>query len=121
MTDRELLEMAAKAMGYDTSHPMNKQRLELDPPVAALWITKGGELQHTGWNPIEDDADALRLAVKLRMDVDVLDNAPGDSNVWVSTQDYPEASSVESLGEDDCESVRRAIVRAAAELGKAMP
>jgi len=33
MTDRELLELAAKSAGYDTSHEWNVLRLKIDPPV----------------------------------------------------------------------------------------
>lgn len=35
-TDRELLELAAKAAGYTTSHPWNAERLTMNPPVDAL-------------------------------------------------------------------------------------
>ena len=61
MTDRELLELAARACGYDTSHNWNAERLELDPPVDALCIAEVS----TGWNPLEDDGQALRLAISL--------------------------------------------------------
>ena len=45
MTDRELLEAAAKAAGYVHYHP--------------------GDGFYQTWNPLTDDGDALRLAVKL--------------------------------------------------------
>lgn len=45
MNDRELLELAAK--------------------VAGLEVVTPTMLDHGQWNPIEDDGDALRLAVKL--------------------------------------------------------
>ena len=61
MTDRELLERAAHACGYDTSHRWNAERLTLDPPVDALCI----DGVSTGWNPLEDDGQALRLAIAL--------------------------------------------------------
>jgi hypothetical protein len=59
--DRELLELAAKACGFDTSHRWNAERLTLDPPVVALCI----DGVSTGWNPLDDDGDALRLAISL--------------------------------------------------------
>src|SRR5690625_1134478 len=60
-SDRELLELAAKAAGYDTSHQWNADRMEMDPPVASLCIPGVS----TAWNPLEEDGDALRLAVRL--------------------------------------------------------
>ena len=51
MTDRELLELAAKAAGIKTS---------LHKETDSLWID-GPRV----WNPLTDDGDALRLAVKL--------------------------------------------------------
>ena len=74
-TDRELLELVAQVEGYDTTHSMNVQRLEFDPPVVALLIrTKDrGELIHTAWNPLESNVDAFRLLVwrGLRVHVDL--------------------------------------------------
>jgi hypothetical protein len=106
MTDRELLESAAKACGYDTSHPWNAERLELTPPVNALWI-KGGS---TGWDPLDDDGDALRLAVLLhfRIDIHALE-------VWVTNQRGHNVTEIVA----SClrAATRRAIVRAAAEIG----
>lgn len=61
MTDRDLLELAARACGYDTTHHWNAERLALDPPVDALCIAEVS----TGWNPLEDDGQALRLAIAL--------------------------------------------------------
>lgn len=60
-TNRELLDLAAKAAGYDISHPWNAERLLLNPPVDALCI----DGVSTGWNPLKNDGDALRLAVTL--------------------------------------------------------
>lgn len=63
MTDRELLELAAKAAGSDV--------FELD----GGWVQKIGkeidglERWVGRWNPLEDDGDALRLAVKLEMQI----------------------------------------------------
>lgn len=61
MTDRELLELAAKAAGYGTSHSVNAERLLLDRPVASLWIRDDSGLCKTAWNPLLDNADASRL------------------------------------------------------------
>ena len=53
MSDRELLESAAKAAGQERS------------AAGDLWSNARGML----WNPLTDDGDALRLAVALQMDI----------------------------------------------------
>jgi hypothetical protein len=111
MTDRELLELAAKAAGID-------------------YYTRaqsGGMLTDNGeWNPLTDDGDALRLAVKLGIDVSFpLYRKPDPPTVhagrywdtYVSCW-YPFE---ERKGEDPYAATRRAIVRAAAEIGRGMP
>ena len=96
MTDRELLELAAKAAGIEIKH----------------WI--GSEPFSPDWNPLTDDGDALRLAVKLKLDVltDCLDG------VCISSAQLEEQCEPD-LG-DPYAATRRAIVRAAAEIGKEM-
>ena len=59
-TDRELLELAAKAAGAE---------YEVDVDDYSIWLHSeiGGV---TGeWNPLTDDGDALRLAVTLSIGV----------------------------------------------------
>lgn len=66
------------------------------------------------WNPYDDDGDALRLAVKLRMS---LDAALGQSlAIPLGGKDC-----VEQHADDPYAATRRAIVRAAAEIGRQMP
>jgi hypothetical protein len=74
MTDRELLELAAKAAG-----------IEIKWDYGMFFLINNGTPTHE-WNPLYDDKDALRLAVKL--------------GLYAAT--------------------RRAIVRAAAEVGRNM-
>jgi hypothetical protein len=38
------------------------------------------------WNPLHDDGDALRLAVKLRLSID--HNHPADQQHWVSARNH---------------------------------
>ena len=103
MKDRELLELAAKAAGiWDDSDPSS------------------GLLKGTGqyWNPLVDDGDALRLAVKLEMQVYV-----GSHTVVaeiLSDSDEPSIWQKVFVENDPYAATRRAIVRAAAELGRAM-
>jgi hypothetical protein len=99
MTDRELLELAARAAG-----------LEFDPTVqnkfGLLVVTEDAACQSNQklWNPLTDDGDALRLAVKLNL--------------------LQKHLFLDALAkENDCNdciyaATRRAIVRAAAEIWK---
>lgn len=103
--DRELLELAAKAAG-----------IEIDPIDAAH-----APEHWQAWNPLTDDGDALRLAVKLGIEV-----IPGMAH-WgpVTYTNYPNKRGLngpsETHGSDPMAATRRAIVRAAAGIGKAMP
>ena len=56
MTDKELLELAAKAAGYTLEDRYTKQD-EYWP-----WCEEVDSI----WNPLTDDGDALRLADELR-------------------------------------------------------
>ena len=106
-TDRELLELAAKAIGHKTH--FNK----VDACQLSTDGTEEGYIQF--WNPLTDDGDALRLAVKLSIRIYIYD-AP-DAFSFCATD---ATSSHQNHGSDPCAATRRAIVRAAAEIGKAM-
>ena len=100
MSDKELLELAAKAAGY----------LNWTPSAEGLHIETGSSRGGSGfyWNPLTDDGDALRLAVKLRLDVEWLDY----ETVFVFSAQHV-------ANKDPYATTRRAIVRAAAEMGGA--
>jgi hypothetical protein len=110
MTDRELLELAAKAAGVKV----------------ASWTTYGpyvGGLEGCIWDPLTDDGDALRLAVKLRMRVDAyefqVEAMDGCEPFKIGQETFTNNFvCIEPLGADDdcCAATRRAIVRAAAAL-----
>ena len=107
MTDRELLELAAKAAGKKVHTRNQADRDACGAGDVGLWISEG----QTCWNPLTDDGDALRLAVRLRMTVDVTDEASGAGAIglkWCS----------EPCKDDPYAATRRAIVRAAAEIGR---
>lgn len=108
-TDRELLELAAKAAGYASLLPVPISRNECTYLVEE---TDGGPLKP--FNPLTDDGDALRLAVSLRMSVD-FDRQHCEALV------FGQARSEEAIGLDALASTRRAIVTCAAEIGRAMP
>ena len=112
MSDRELLELAAKAAGV-TIHAANQaQRDACGAGDVGLWINN----DTTCWNPLTDDGDALRLAVKLAIDFKIRNGATwwdclkSDGFVYWGHEPH---------NDDPLAATRRAIVRAAAEIGKA--
>ena len=103
-TDRELLELAAKAAGIELISWTNMY--DACDEIGGRFITQPrGE----PWNPLEDDGDALRLAVKL--------------GLFTGPEFFHFRSLERFAGQDadDYTANRRAIVRAAAEIGSAMP
>ncbi len=106
MTDRELLELAAKAAGYDIK-PHSNYKISRD-----LIFTYSGK----NWNPLTDDGDVLRLAVKLN----ILTYQTGGDRSYASTP-MNWSCTVPHYNNDALTSTRRAIVLAAAEIGKTMP
>ena len=118
-TDRELLELAAKAAGYTTAHKWNAKRMLLNPPVVALVVHRDGELVTTGWNPLANDGDALRLAVKWGFSID-LQYGEEERMTLVSTWNGLMFSEYHGSSNPNA-ATRRAIVRAAAAMGEAMP
>jgi hypothetical protein len=94
MTDRELLEAAAKAAGYELQETEDGFEIDFDDSRI--------------WNPLTDDGDALRLAVKLNL-------ITGQDTAW----HYHYGAEL-ALGLDPLAATRRAVVRAAAAIGKEM-
>lgn len=112
-TDRELLELAAKAAGIDVTWNADFDGFEY--PVMFRQSLTNWER----WNPLTDDGDALRLAVKLCIGIEIFqrdvvrvdfEHKNGQTRYW--------AEDVEN--DDPCAATRRAIVRAASEIGRAM-
>jgi hypothetical protein len=105
MTDKELLELAAKAAGITEPWSTNT--------LAAFQY----DAKH--WNPLTDDGDALRLAVKLDLDVCTDHNdEEWHVNVWAKQKGVLGQSELRDENVDPYAATRRAIVRAAAEIGK---
>lgn len=108
-TDRELLVLAAKAIGATEYGGPDDCR---GPGIVLLnglptHYEGHGEFGYK-WDPLTDDGDALRLAVQLN-----LLNDPRflhERDVLMFTKNTPKL-----------EATRLAIVRAAAEVGRAMP
>jgi hypothetical protein len=102
-TDRELLRGAAKAAG------------ELGPD----WFDNDDYFESvlSRWKPLNDDGDALRLAVSLRLEI-----SPWLDWVSISRDGLQLVSADVYQGGIDFQAVvRRAIVRAAAAIGEDMP
>lgn len=105
MTDRELLELAAKASGLKVISYSEGYGLGIEGD--GVW-----------WNPLENDGHAFRLAVKC-------DIAFGRSaNTWWARWEFSDKvfrENAEKDGvQDPCAAARLAIVRVAAEIGKGM-
>ncbi len=104
MTDRELLELAAKAAGIEI--PDGCEFIAPD-----YWKHQDSNT-HIIWDPLGNDGDALRLAVKLGLMVDCLSRSamPLEQDIG-----WAQGGMADSYA-----AARRAIVRAAAEIGKGM-
>ena len=109
MTDRELLEAAAKAAGMSA----------FASGATGLRVSHDGRRSGYIWNPLTDDGDALRLAVKLDFRIDV-----DRDRAWTAVM-TPRHLGIDSILQTDDNgdpyaATRRAIVRAAAEIGKSI-
>ena len=123
MSDRELLELAANAAGI--SYDAEKSLPVEGRKWWGLWLSfvdEPGEFARRHWNPLTDDGDALRLAVKLRINIEHMADMGGRDfgiNCWPRGRGDCGQSEDSDLS-DYCAATRRAIVRAAAEIGRAM-
>jgi hypothetical protein len=102
MTDRELLELAAKAAGLphqwcDAWNTMAKPRPD------------GGFFFDKVWTPLTDDGDALRLAVRCAQRFGLY----RFMRAWLIAMATEQGDASDSYA-----ATRRAIVRAAAEIGR---
>ena len=115
MTDKELLELAAKAAGV-CLHPASALHHSYGNWGRDTTCTICGE-EPSGatWNPLTDDGDALRLAVTLKLhlyidddDIDVVspENGRCDTETW------------DEHDSNKMKATRLSIVRAAAEIGR---
>lgn len=111
-SDRELLEWAAKAVGLDvhwgTAWQSDTMFRSLPRPNSPL-------VSNVEWNPLDDDGDALRLAVIVRA---VIEPKEFGVEAWVFENRV--SSGIVNYGDDPYAATRRAIVRAAAEIGRSM-
>ena len=116
-SDRELLEWAAKAAGIPYIKP--------GPEYSGIYGLQAGSdnpMRCCTWNPIADDGDALRLAVDLDLAIvpyPIYNKQKHSVLVQKKNLDEPRFEKMELHGDDPRAATRRAIVRAAAEIGKA--
>lgn len=105
MTDRELLELAAKAAGIDGSYAKDYKSIATRRDYLGVVMSV--------WNPLQEDGDALRLAVKLKIQITLFGGfVQAVEGCTVVTEDM--------RIDDPYTATRRAIVRVAAEIGKGM-
>lgn len=95
MTDRELLELAAKVAGVEINAVIGE----------TFWRPDG-----ITWNPLTDDSDALRLAVMLKLFPAML--------VMGKFVGFDDMDITEEFAPDPHAAARRAIVRAAAAIAQ---
>lgn len=105
MTDRELLELAAKAAGIE---------LRWHPDGTAYSDSRCKDYWGV-WNPLTDDGDALRLAVKCNLDIELQEDC-----VFANGFEVQNHQLFEWHKDDPYAATRRAIVRSAAEIGRNM-
>ena len=115
MIDRELLELAAKAAGLGTP-----AKTDVDPggrqyeDSLGLWCKF--PWGWNWWNPLFNDSDALRLAGDLSFVVNIWNSA---RKTFAGNAESGEGWTADH-GSDPYAATRRAIVRAAAEIGRQM-
>lgn len=112
MNEREMLELAAKAAGL----PYIKPTEDYDGSLG-LQVGSDNPMRCWEWNPLKDDGDALRLAVKLGISVAIFEDAVG-----IGCRELPAGQKYEEtpLGNDPYSTTRLSITRAAAEIGRSM-
>lgn len=109
MNDRELLERAAKAAGV---------KGYWDDSYGGVVVRRNASgIAEAFWSPLENDGDALRLAVKLGFAVEVFDSLVTASRAG----DCGGAEATIAIGSDPYAATRRAIVCAAAEMDDSSP
>ncbi|HBO4832905.1 TPA: hypothetical protein L4V12_004630 [Pseudomonas aeruginosa] len=108
MNDRELLELAARAAGYAVNCGF------ADCPL--IYGEDAGTDGPREWNPLTEDGDALRLAVRLGL---ILETDLDDSSCS-ATDVFYDNYTVEEHGDCPNAAVRLVIVKCAAKIGKSM-
>lgn len=118
MSNKDWLQLAAKAAGMRIHHGKLEQMRKAGDAASGLPVWLDGCWR--SWNPLADGGDALRLAAKLRLDIQHHE----DGGVWFVAVDSPALLGhleVESYDDTDAtQALCCAIVRCAAEVGRGM-
>ena len=110
--NRRLLELAATAAGW---MPNNSWAWCANAGKnGAFCYRLNGEM--IVWNPLDDNADAFNLAVKLRIEIAYNEEHKCVCRFWTNTKGFTAVA--ERITDDPHAATRRAIVRAAAEIAK---
>ena len=109
MDDRELLELAAKAVGLVGVWHERGQ---------CIHVTDCAGMSDIWWRPHEDDGDALRLAERCSLTVCMNGTGTVSACDEYRKSDVFVTQSIHECGGSRITATRRAIVRAAAEIGK---
>ena len=110
MSDRELLELAADAMKSVGDPNFYNYDVVSDEAVCLELGCRRGAIT-SYWKPLTDDGDAFRLAVKIYM---------FDGSLFDLFLKFRLEEVLNDSGRSEEEIARRAIVRAAAEIGRNM-
>ena len=128
-TDRELLELAAKAAGYVIDEPARNGSARMWVYLKDAKPNNDKEMPIFMWNPHYDDGDVLRLQVALGIAVTPYP-VYGQPKHSVIAKQYRQGDMmrepnptevIEPYNGDPYAATRRAIVRAAAAIGEALP
>lgn len=109
-TGKELLMLAAKAVGYN----VKAVSVDIDDNFDGLVIGAKNTKQKVWWNPLLNDGDALRLAVDLGI------NVAHEPRWCVTAYKYESHKHEQGYDGDKHAATRRAIVRSAAAIGEGM-
>lgn len=102
----------------DYEHAARAAGLEVIPHLDRVYQhTRFGTVE---WNPATDDGDALRLAVKLHLCVDLVQGADEVVAFFGKRVGKIRHFVIDASDEDRCRATRHAIFRAAIEIGKSM-
>ena len=124
--------LARKAISMAEGSQINRQLLELAATAAGwmpnnswAWCANAGKNgafcyrlngEMIVWNPLDDNADAFNLAVKLRIEIAYNEENKCVCRFWTNTKGFMAVA--ERITDDPHAATRRAIVRAAAEIAK---
>ena len=109
-TDRELLELAAEAAhmhGWEHTFTYGGKPCLVNRETLKVW------------NPLEDDGDALRLAIDAFITVE-FGYCADDAPIVTARDDFGEPPITECMAPDFRKKTRRVIVRAAAQVAATM-